>query len=283
MKTFTVSDYDGTLCTDGGEIHPYALRMIKEYTACGNYFSVCTGRTFQGFHRYSPDIINAPVLLANGAAAYDYEKKEYVFFDGLGEECFEFIRRVRDDFPSVSIEMYCKNGVWAVNINESTLNHFRVLGIDDYKTASDPSETEGCFAKVMLACENGNGDTVPFNEAGITGAGASFEIQKILGEKYKNINYLPTTGRWVEVLKKGVDKGAGLLKLASLIGIKADRTAAIGDGYNDVDMLKAAAFSFVPANGCPEAKAAAKTEVPSNNDGGVGRALKMMMTRADRD
>lgn len=273
-----VSDFDGTLYTDEGVIEKRVIDKIKEYNSAGGYFTVCTGRTFHGFHRYSPEFINAPVLLANGAFCYDYAKNEIVFFDGLGTECFELIREVRDRFPNVSIEMYCQPDVFVINNNDSSRRHFETLQTA-YNEITDPSETNPPFQKVMFGCEGFGGEPVPFEDEKRSPASFSSEIQELIRTEYPAVNYLPTTGRWVEVLKKGVDKGSGMLKLADRLGVAHSDTYAIGDGYNDVDMLSAAGDSFVPENGGAEAKQAGKHIVPSNNEGAVMHALAMILDK----
>ena len=45
-------------------------------------------------------------------------------------------------------------------------------------------------------------------------------------------------------MHKGVNKGAGLLKLADILGVRPEETMAIGDNINDIDMLKAAGLSI---------------------------------------
>ena len=44
-------------------------------------------------------------------------------------------------------------------------------------------------------------------------------------------------------MHKGVNKGAGLWKLADILGVAHEETMAIGDNINDIDMLKAAGLS----------------------------------------
>ena len=63
------SDFDGTLKNDAGIITDDVKTSIKYFMDNGGFFTVCTGRIFQGFHLYSPEYINAPVLLGNGAMA----------------------------------------------------------------------------------------------------------------------------------------------------------------------------------------------------------------------
>ena len=103
------SDFDGTLSAGKAGIPDRVKKAVAEFTAEGGYFTVSTGRTYMGFHAYSPELINAPVMLANGGMIYDYEKKEIVALEGIGNEAIDDLRAVRDRFPSVSIEMYAFN------------------------------------------------------------------------------------------------------------------------------------------------------------------------------
>ena len=100
-------------------------------------------------------------------------------------------------------------------------------------------------------------------------------VQKIL-DGYPEINYLKTEGDYVEILKKGVDKGTGLLKLAEMLGCGKKDTYAAGDGYNDVEMLLAANGGFVPENGSREALSVAKYVTRSNNNGCIAHAIEIL-------
>ena len=83
QNVLLASDFDGTLKNDNGEITDDVKSAIKYYMNNGGKFTVCTGRIYQGFHLYSPEYINAPVLLGNGAMAYDYENNKIVFNDAI--------------------------------------------------------------------------------------------------------------------------------------------------------------------------------------------------------
>ena len=49
---------------------------------------------------------------------------------------------------------------------------------------------------------------------------------------------------------------------------------AMGDGYNDVPMMRYAGLSVAMANGCEETKAAADHITCSNDEDGVAEAVK---------
>ena len=104
----------------------------------------------------------------------------------------------------------------------------------------------------------------------------SAAIQQLIGSFSDDPFFLPTTGSFVEILKRGVNKGTGLFRLADQLQIPYNRIFAVGDGYNDVDMLRAARFGFAPANGSREALAAADFVVRSNNEGALSHVIEIL-------
>jgi hydroxymethylpyrimidine pyrophosphatase-like HAD family hydrolase len=73
----------------------------------------------------------------------------------------------------------------------------------------------------------------------------------------------------------GASKGAALLALAERLGIPASETFAIGDGLNDISMLKVARVSVAMAGAPPSVRAAAQFVTTSNDEEGFARALAM--------
>lgn len=251
------SDFDGTLKNDDGIITPDVINAIKYFIKNGGKFTVSTGRIYQGFHLYSPEYINAPVLLGNGAMAYDYEKNEVIFNDAIDDEGLESIKDILHNYPNIPIEFYNINKVCAVNLNDHSEKHFTSLGIN-FVNISAPEEAPRPWTKVMIAAH-----------------GCSKNVQEILSN-HPEVNYLKTTGDYVEILKKGVDKGSGILKLGNSLNINNCHIYAAGDGYNDVEMLTAAAAAFVPENGSPEALAVATHITRSNNNGCIAHAIEIL-------
>ncbi len=254
-----LTDFDGTFANEKGEITDDNKEMISYFTGNGGYFSVSTGRTYQGFHKYSSEFINAPVLLANGALAYDYEKKENVFFDGLGEEGINAINKLLSAFPDIAVEMYPFNETYAINLSDTTHRHFSSQGIE-YKTCSRPSETVIPWQKAMLAC----GKTNPIL------------VHEYIDKFIPEISYIKTTGEFIEVLAKGVDKGSGLLKMADCLGVSPENAYAVGDGLNDMEMIIAASKGFVPENGNKDVLNVADFVVRSNNEGAIANVIEIL-------
>lgn len=263
MKRFEgcllATDFDGTLNDDHGATPPSVMEAIRYYCDNGGYFTACTGRTYQGMQRYAHmSLFNAPVLLSNGAMAFDYRTQKTVFLHGIGDEGVPFVRALCVAFPDVSVEMYPFDKTFAVQMSADSERHFTNQGIE-YTCLDDPEDAPRPWAKVMIGCPPGR----------------SAAVQDFLRGR-QELSFLETTGNFVEVLRPGVHKGSGLLYLADLLHVPHTRVFSAGDGYNDVDMLRASACAFVPCNASAEALRAATHVVRSNNDGAIAHAIEIL-------
>lgn len=77
----------------------------------------------------------------------------------------------------------------------------------------------------------------------------------------------------LDVLAADANKSAGLKFLSHHTGVPMSDTLAIGDNWNDVDMLEAAGIGVVMANAVDELKQKGFEETAANDDDGVARAI----------
>lgn len=77
-----------------------------------------------------------------------------------------------------------------------------------------------------------------------------------------------SSGRYLELNCAGVDKAAGLDRLAELLGCSLDETIACGDAPNDLGMVAAAGMGVAVSNASGELKAAAGYVTASSNEDG---------------
>jgi Cof subfamily protein (haloacid dehalogenase superfamily) len=85
-----------------------------------------------------------------------------------------------------------------------------------------------------------------------------------------------TTGHplLVEFSRPDVHKGTGLAWLAAFLGVSLSETMAIGDDWNDVEMLRWAGLGVAVANAQPAILAEADAIVPPVGDDGVAVAIE---------
>lgn len=87
----------------------------------------------------------------------------------------------------------------------------------------------------------------------------------------------------LDLLPPGVSKGWALTRLAANLGIDRKETMAIGDNWNDVDMLEWAGQGVVMANAAQELRTMAKMrgwkQAPPNDEDGVAVVLEKAVAR----
>jgi hypothetical protein len=87
----------------------------------------------------------------------------------------------------------------------------------------------------------------------------------------------------LDLLPPGVSKGWALERLATRLGVDRKETMAIGDNWNDVDMLEWAGQAVIMANAAQDLRTLAKTngwkQAPPNDEDGVAVTLEMALAR----
>lgn len=77
---------------------------------------------------------------------------------------------------------------------------------------------------------------------------------------------------WIEIFDSGVSKSQGAAWLAESLGIAQENTCAVGNDYNDEDMLHWAEHSYIVRNS-PRRLQELFEVVSSNNEGGVSEVV----------
>jgi Cof subfamily protein (haloacid dehalogenase superfamily) len=84
----------------------------------------------------------------------------------------------------------------------------------------------------------------------------------------------------VDVLNQGCSKGHALERWAVHRGIPREQVMAIGDNYNDVEMLAFAGVPFIMGNACAELKAQGWPVTLSSDESGVAAAIEKVLVYA---
>jgi hypothetical protein len=87
----------------------------------------------------------------------------------------------------------------------------------------------------------------------------------------------------LDLLPHGVSKGFALERLAQRLGVDRKETMAIGDNWNDVDMLEWAGQAVLMGNAAQELRTMAKMrgwkQAPHNDQDGVAQVLETVVTK----
>ncbi|MCF8297461.1 MAG: Cof-type HAD-IIB family hydrolase [Saprospiraceae bacterium] len=109
------------------------------------------------------------------------------------------------------------------------------------------------------------------------------EIVARLNSKFNNIKLIRTTSPldnnsiWLEIFPKDVSKGNASEWLCNKLGLNKNDSIAIGNDYNDIDLLKWSPNSYVVAN-APEELKQGNTVIESCLDSGVAKLINRLFS-----
>ena len=131
------SDFDNTILNTerprrtGCPIPPISQRNVEAlryFMDNGGRFAVATGRALPAFRIFAEQVpMNAPAVVCNGGALYDFKTERYLETMELPETIRPQGQDVLDRFPTAAVEAYhMDNVIHAVRPNEYTRQHEHV-------------------------------------------------------------------------------------------------------------------------------------------------------------
>lgn len=258
-----VSDFDDTLYDSHHRVPERNRRALDYFRSQGGRFTVATGRarrTFAPFHDLVP--LDAPVVLSNGSAIYDFSKNEMLEQTFLPPSAPVDFAAILDRFPSVGAEVYHAEDIYAWNPNDITQAHMKKVGggytVLPFHRMPTP------WTKAILQQER---DVLR-------------PVQQWLlerwGDRYEAIfsnNY------YLEITAKGSTKGDFVAKVADMLDIRPENLYCVGDNQNDLSMLRRSSIPFAPANCAQEVKDWGATVLCHCDEGVIGDIVDILDRR----
>ena len=269
-----VSDIDGTLNNKIRKLPRRNYNAIKEFTERGGNFTLASGRLQSSLERnYNRIPPNQPAIVLNGAGIYDFDKREMIWRSTIGEKGREFVKYISEEFDeifkSVDIGVYFDDYVYIVR--NGLLSNVTMLGdkakYEIVKSVDDVPK-EG-WMKVIFWSN-------PFTIE---------KLRKVISTlENPDANFMLSSILTLEMLQKDTHKGVGIMKLADMLGIEKSHVAAIGDYYNDWDMLQTVGLPACAGQAPSSIHKICKFEACHCNKGCVADLLEYIMSgRADED
>jgi hypothetical protein len=81
---------------------------------------------------------------------------------------------------------------------------------------------------------------------------------------------------YLEVIPLGVNKAEALVNLTKRLSLDLSQVVALGDGHNDLEMLREVGLGIAMGNATEEVKAAAKWVTGTNDEAGVAQAIRKL-------
>jgi len=260
-------DIDGTLITGGKGPFDDDRAAMDEAASKSHFLFLNTGRSFANI---PPALIELPSLkgIASGGGAH-------ILLSGpgpggcsggscfqIGNACFHTIyhkwvsdQMITEIFSFFEKQTRCcylegERGVYIINGSSRKFSQIKPVltdSLDEYR-------------------EKSAGDLI----TKVTFDGVATGDERRLFSSFFSVNDFPA---YSEAIIKGENKATAIEYVLNELGIRREDSIAIGDGVNDLDMIRYAGLGIAMGNASEELKAAAGAVTSDCGKGGVAEAL----------
>lgn len=264
FKYIAATDVDGTLFRDNrtvSEADTATLRRLGELGICR---VVATGRNYWSFLRLAgADFPIDYFIFSCGAGIMDWKTKRVIFSSCIDSQGTE---RIKKYLFSVGAD-FCV----CASLPD---NHY----FYPYRSGRANPDFESRCGKYASFMKESDDITESPQFIAVFPEGRHEEIladaERNIGEFSIVRSTSPMDGKslWMEIYAEGISKAAGLSHLAELLDTEQRNIMAVGNDYNDADMLEWAGKGYITANS-PQILKERFFNVPSNNESGFSAAV----------
>ena len=264
-----ISDIDGTLLDRQEGIPKRNIVALERFTAAGGRFAVATGRSLVVARPVVSALpVNFPCVIFNGGATYDHKRRAFIDKIPLPETIGEHFANIWRVFPDCGVVLVGDEYVDIDGITQRKHGWW----LKQYKSAGSRlrpaklSEVTGFFFKVFLV--------LPPEQCR--------QLSEYLRENaadFQGVRFVFSDTTMFEMLPEGSSKGSAIERLAAITGVERENIVAIGDYYNDLEMLEYAGLSAAPADAPEDIKAAVDLIVCPCGEGALADLVEYLEER----
>jgi Cof subfamily protein (haloacid dehalogenase superfamily) len=263
-------DIDGTLM-ENEYLNPKNIEKIDFFMNEGGKFSLSTGRALIAASEVAKLLKNvSPSVVTNGAVVFDFKEEKTILEKAVPKEDYRIVELVYNNFEKIGIEIHCRDKAFTLRRTSETdihqlCEHFEAPDITFEEVSKYKWNKVNFFLNTLQERE---------------------ELKSYLKDEKVSSKFVDTCamleGRmryYYEILPFGVSKASALEELCGLMDIKKGGLFAIGDYYNDLEMLKMADIAAVPNTSPEEIKETAEYITVSCDEGAVADFIDYLTSK----
>jgi 5-amino-6-(5-phospho-D-ribitylamino)uracil phosphatase len=284
-------DLDGTTLSSSGEISDANRAAIRDAEAKGVLVTIATGRRFRDAQPLGLDLaLNAPLVTHNGALLKYAASEKTVSCSLLStKESLEIVR-VGKDYGGdalVSTDPHGRGTLLYDRVSEHNLPLKKYLRWSETLHGGEVGR-KGVEHVPLLEDILHEHEIVHISFSG--GCDVMSAMLSVLNRELGNtVTILPTVYpeldfTLIDILPSDASKGHGVAKLAEINGFASENVMAIGDNFNDLEMLEYAGTAIVMGNADPQLLERDEFYTTlSNDESGVAAAIERFILNEENN
>lgn len=284
MIKLIATDMDGTLLNAAHEISQENQEAIKFAQEHGITVVIATGRAFYEANTPVAETdLKVPYICLNGAEVRD-ETFNIMSTSHLNHSLVSKITSTLKE-KDIYYQVYTNRGIYTENPQRDL-----EIYIDIAERAGQKADVEKIENSIQKRIDNGtlkivdNYDKIEDIPGELIMKILAFDSDlgkiDLVGQELAqspNLAVSSSSRGNLEITHSDAQKGIALSTIAKQLGIELKDVMALGDNLNDVSMLERVGYSVAMDNAAPEVKTVAKYVTDSNENIGVGKAIKKFL------
>lgn len=223
-----VSDIDGTLNNKLRSTPKKNLEAVRRFTKDeGGIFTLASARSVPSLYTHYKKLgVKTPAIVLNGAGIYCFTQEKYLWYNPIPTGNEEAIQQALDRFKSLELAIFTNEAIYLVKPKISSRIMMLIDRLEHKKCKSLAEVPKGNWGKVIFFC-------MPWSKEKIK--------EFLFSNKPEGARYIDTSIASFDLVNETTNKGTAIKELAGILGISEENIGAIGDYFNDYDMLKTVA------------------------------------------
>lgn len=285
MYKLVAIDLDGTLLNSYGEVSENTKKALKKAKEKGTEIVLSSGRPISSTESLAVELgVDNYLISGNGAAVFDIQNQKILYDRFLTREQVLKIAKMCEE-NSFFYNVYTEDEVIASSLNYNILFYHKenikkveekrthiniVQNIEEYIKQSGKDkflkitvcdESKFIFNSIMRRLKEIEGIDI-------------LEVAYMSRKKIKDgTNDVDIQYYYTEITNENVNKWSAIEYLLDKLNISPEEVMAIGDNFNDKEMIEASGLGVVMGNSNPKMKEIADVIVADNNSEGVLEAI----------
>lgn len=258
MYKLIAIDIDDTLINDDKEVTPATQTALEEAVAAGVVVTLATGRAYASAQAIARQTgLNVPIITYQGALVKNLLDEKVLYERYVPQDAVHklFTYCVEHD---LHLQTYIDDKLYAREDNQK-IKDYTDLNKTPYYIEPDWEKLVPQKTPKMLIID----DPAFLDELAPI-------LRELLGD---SVHITKSKPQFLEIMHHEGTKGIALEFLANHFGCDLSETIAMGDSWNDHEMLEAAGLGVAMANAIPALKEIANFITLSNNEDGVKYAI----------
>lgn len=280
-------DLDGTLLNSRGELSQRNRDAIQAARAAGVRVAVVTGRRFRDARPLALELgLDVPVISHNGALTKHARSLETVNATLLPLPAAREVLRVGRETGSDTMVSDDPDGKGVLLYDCVSENNHALTRYIAWSRRIHGDEADDAVRRVPSLEEYLDHPPVHISFSGTCEAMKSFRahLEKEVGDAIRVLSteYLRQDFTLLDVLNPQASKGIGVSAAAGEYGLAPDEVMAVGDNYNDLEMLHFAGTGVLMGNADPSLREHGEFHITASNDeDGVAVAIEQFILAGD--